>query len=188
MAHPLRLLSCVTLVSLSLLLATGSPAIAAETCADARMSPRGADLDRVRAATLCLLNVERARHDLPALRADDQLGEVATAYSEKMVRRRFFAHRCPDGSTVVSRIRTRTNYLLGSLLNWAVGENLAWGSGSRGTPRAIVRTWMRSGAHRRAILNRRYRDVGIGVAAGAPRRTGRASLTYTTEFGYRATR
>ena len=76
------------------------------------MSPRGADLDRVRAATLCLLNVERARRDLPSLRADDALGEVATAYSEKMVRRRFFGHVCPDGSTVVSRIRTRTEYLL----------------------------------------------------------------------------
>ena len=56
----------------------------------------------------------------------------------------------------------------GVLLNWAIGENLAWGSGSRGTPRAIVRTWMHSARHRRSILSRRFRDVGIGVAAGAP--------------------
>jgi uncharacterized protein YkwD len=189
-AHLLRLFSGVTLASLALVLATGSAAaMAADTCAEAKMSPRDADLDRVRAATLCLLNVERARRDLPSLRADEQLGEVATAYSEKMVRRHFFAHVCPDGSTVVSRIRTRTQYLLGSLLDWAVGENLAWGTGTRGTPRAIVRAWMRSAAHRRTILNPRFRDVGIGVAAGAPRRIGRrTALTYTAEFGYRAAR
>ena len=39
--------------------------MAAETGADAKMSPRGADFDRIRVATLCLLNVERAKHDLP---------------------------------------------------------------------------------------------------------------------------
>ena len=186
MAHLIRLLSCVTLASLALAFAIGSTAMAAETCADAKMSPRGADFDRTRAATLCLLNVERAKHDLPELRADEELGKVAAAYSEKMVRRRFFGHVCPDGSTIVSRIRARTNYLLGSLRRWSVGENLAWGSGSRATPRAIVRAWMRSSAHRREILDKRFRDVGVGVAAGAPHATaGRAELTYTTEFGFR---
>ena len=190
MAHVIRVLSCITLATLALAFGMGSTAVAAaDTCPDAKMSPRGADIDRVRAAMLCLLNVERARRDLPSLRADDGLGEVATAYSEKMVRRRFFGHVCPDGSTVVSRVRSRTQYLLGSLLDWSLGENLAWGTGSRGTPRSIVRAWMRSAPHRRTILNRRFRDVGVGVATGAPRRTGgRAALTYTTEFGYRATR
>ena len=85
-----------------------------------------------------------------------------------MVRRRFFGHVCPDGTTVVSRIRKRTSYLLGPLQSWSLGENLAWGSGSKGTPRGSSRTWMRSSAHRRAILNRPFRDVGVGVAAGAP--------------------
>ena len=188
MARVIRILSCVTLASLTLVLGTGSAAMAAATCADAKMLPRGADLERVRAATLCLLNVERAKHDLPTLRADEGLGKVAEAYSEKMVRRRFFGHICPDGSTVVTRIRKSTEYLRGSLLDWSLGENLGWGTGSRGTPRAIVRAWMRSTAHRRSILNRRFRDVGIGVAAGSPRRTSRAALTYTTELGYRATR
>ena len=152
------------------------------------MSPRRADLDRIRAATLCLLNVERARHDLPALSADEHWPRSPTAYSEKMVRRRFFGHVCPDGSTMVSRIRTRTDYLGGPLQNWALGENLAWGSGSRGTPRAIVRTWMRSA---RPSPRDPQPPASVTSASASPRerpaRPRRAALTYTTEFGYRIT-
>jgi uncharacterized protein YkwD len=44
---------------------------------------------------------------------------------------------------------------------------------------------MNSPGHRANILERRYREVGIGVATGAPRGSWDAAATYATEFGFR---
>lgn len=171
----------------ALALGTGSAPAAAAGCADATLRPHTENLERVRAATLCLLNAERADRGLPALRADERLTRAAQAYSAKMVRRRFFAHVCPDGSTLKGRIRS-AKYLNGSVRDYSLGENLAWGSGALSTPRSIVRGWMRSSAHRHAILDARFEDVGVGVAPGAPRKVRGRAATYTAEFGYRTTR
>jgi hypothetical protein len=92
----------------------------------------------------------------------------------------------PDGSTLQSRV-TATHYLDGAH-GWGIGENIAWGTGGLGTPRSIVRAWMHSPGHRANILNATFRDIGIGIAAGAPIPHGAAATggTYTTDFGYRA--
>ena len=67
---------------------------------------------------------------------------------------------------------------------WAAGEVLAWGSGRRATPAGAVAAWMRSTAHRRVLLARRYRDVGVGVAPGNPAGAGGGpSATYSAELG-----
>ena len=187
MARLIGLLSCATVASLALALGMGSAAMAAEGCADATIAPREANLERARESTLCLLNVERAKHDLAPLRHNSQLHKAAQAYSAKMVRDRFFAHVCPEGSTLSSRIRRSTKYLGGSVRDWSLGENLGWGSGSLATPKSIVRAWMRSSTHRDAILDDGFRDVGIGVAMGAPVSVPGRAATYTTQFGYRVT-
>jgi uncharacterized protein YkwD len=43
---------------------------------------------------------------------------------------------------------------------------------------------MNSPPHRRNILNRKFRQIGIGVAAGAPV-AGSSGTTYVTDFGVR---
>jgi uncharacterized protein YkwD len=134
-------------------------------------------------ATLCLLNEERGRRGLGRLRLNDRLSAAADRHSRDMVRRNYFSHDSLSGATFVDRIR-RTGYLR-SARSWSVGENLAWGSGSRGTPEQILRAWMDSPAHRANILTRRFREIGIGVAEGAPVRVGVAAATYTTDFGSR---
>jgi uncharacterized protein YkwD len=182
----LRLLSCTLVAFAALALGTGSAATAAAGCADATLRPTKENLERIRAATLCLLNAERADHGLPALRANKRLTRAAKAYSARMVRRRFFAHVCPQGSTLKSRARS-AKYLNKSVRDYSLGENLAWGSGSRSTPKSIVRGWMRSSAHRDVILDGRFEDVGVGVAPGAPRKLRGRAGTYTAEFGYRIT-
>ena len=55
------------------------------------------------------------------------------------------------------------------------------------TPRATVRAWMHSPDHRANLLDRRFADVGIGVAEGAPIALGAGELggTYVTDFGRR---
>jgi uncharacterized protein YkwD len=174
------------LASLAVLLASGPAAMADATCADATLKPRSDNLDRVRAATLCLLNVEREQRGLAPLVVNERLAKAAQTYSAKMVRERFFAHVCPEGSTLRSRIHA-AKYVNKSVHDYALGENLGWGSGRLSTAKSMVRAWMRSSGHRRSILDARFRDVGIGVAPGAPARARGRAATYTTEFGYRIT-
>jgi uncharacterized protein YkwD len=132
--------------------------------------------DRVRH----LLNVERAAHGLGPLRPDRRLARAAREHSTDMVAHRYFAHTAPDGRRSVDRIRS-TGWLDGRA-RWWVGEDLAWGIGAFGTPAGIVRAWMHSPEHRRVLLGRVYRCVGIGVASGTPFGRGRGR-TVTADFG-----
>ncbi len=63
-----------------------------------------------------------------------------------------------------------------------MGENLAWGLRGRAAPRVITQMWMGSSGHRANILNATFREVGIGLAIGAPSRNPPAA-TYATAFG-----
>ena len=132
-------------------------------------------------ATLCVLNAERARHRLRPLRLNRKLSAAARVHSRAMARHRFFSHTSLDGATFVDRIRS-TGYLAG-VRSWAVGENIAYGSGSRSSPRSIGTAWMNSPPHRANILSRSFREVGIGLAGGTP--VGGGGATYTTDFGRR---
>lgn len=176
------LIACIALV-------VPASASAAKPCANATTIPDATNLASIRKATLCLLNVERRSRGRPRLLANGQLTKAARRYSATMVRQGFFDHVSPSGSTLGSRIRGATSYLEGRVTKWSLGENLAWGSGKRATPRQIVRSWMRSPGHKRNILNRRFRHIGIGVVLGAPDDVGgQPAATYTTNFGLRVRR
>jgi uncharacterized protein YkwD len=161
---------------------------AAAPCAGQNLIPTEQNTTQIRSATRCLINKERTRRGRRALGADRQLTSAAQRYSQHMVDERFFAHVSPGGSTLLSRIRTTTKYLA-ETVSYSLGENLAWGSGKRATPRQTVIAWMASPGHRRNILDRDFRQVGIGIAIGAPADVqGLPAATYTTEFGVRSSR
>ena len=67
---------------------------------------------------------------------------------------------------MVDRIR-RTGYTSGAR-GWALGENIAWGSGRLATAAQIHRSWMNSSGHRANILQRSFREIGIGIETGLP--------------------
>jgi uncharacterized protein YkwD len=171
----LRLLAAVTAGSIASLAAggEGSEALAA-TCASATAKPT---------MTLCLINVQRHSHGLPAVRLNPRLSQAARAHSRDMVRRRYFSHTTPEGMSFADRIRG-TGYLRASR-QWFVGENLAWGWRGRDSARRIVRAWMHSPPHREVILNPAFREVGIGIASGVPRPLPPGGATYTADFGVR---
>jgi uncharacterized protein YkwD len=166
--------------ALTLSLAAAPAASAA--CKGAGASTETATKRALVRATLCVLNAERARHELGALRLNRGLSTAARRHSRAMVRERFFSHTSLNGATFVDRIRA-TGYLSGAQ-SWSVGENIAYGSGSRSTPRSIGRAWMNSPGHRANILSESFRQIGIGIASGTPVGTGGA--TYTTDFGRRS--
>jgi uncharacterized protein YkwD len=170
----------LVLAAILALAVTASSAHAAG-CPGAGADPGKASLARLDRATLCLMNAERAAHGLPRLRSQRSLHAAARRYARSMVHGKFFDHVSPSGSTMTSRVRA-TAYLKRAGA-WSLGENIAWGGGSLGTPRAIVNAWMHSAGHRANLLNPRFRDVGVGIAAGIP--VGGAGGTYVTDFGRR---
>lgn len=160
---------------------SASPAQAAD-CAGANLLPAIASVPTTKAATLCLLNNERAARGLGPLSDEPTLEAAATAYSHAMVRQRFFAHVSPGGQTLAERLAS----YVGAARSWVTGENLAWGEGGLATPGAIVRGWMQSPSHRDNILKGAFDEIGIGIVGGTPSGGLPAvSATYTTHFGAR---
>jgi uncharacterized protein YkwD len=176
----LRRPALALVVALSLSLAAAPAASAA--CKNAGASPETATGRALVRATLCVLNAKRARHNLGALRLNRSLSTAARRHSRVMVRERFFSHESPNGATFVDRIRA-TGYLEGAQ-GWSLGENIAYGSGSRSTPRSIARAWINSPGHRANILSESFREIGIGIASGTP--VGSGGATYATDFGRRS--
>jgi uncharacterized protein YkwD len=167
----------------SLLALTGAiaaPSVAAAgSCSGADHSPATLGESGTARVTLCLLNRERASNGLRNLRSDVRLRRAADRHAGDMVARRYFAHDSKSGASFVTRIK-RTGWTR-SRRSWTVGENIGYGSGSLATPRLMVRGWMNSAGHRKNILARHFRVIGVGVAKGAP--TGGSGATYATDFG-----
>ena len=183
MLSPLRT-ALVTLIA-ALMLVPGASAedtTAGKECADADLEATTHNLRRIRVAVVCLHNRIRAEHGLPALRANRRLRKAARGHSRDMVRNRYFEHTTPEGVTMVDRI-LRAKYV-DKRDGWALGENLAWGTGSLGTPRGAVDAWMASPGHRANLLRRGYRELGVGVVLGVPV-SDAAGTTYTVDFGVR---
>ncbi|HEU4702820.1 MAG TPA: CAP domain-containing protein [Conexibacter sp.] len=133
---------------------------------------------------LCLMNRARARYGLRPLRPNRCLHRVGARHAHDMVNRRYFAHTTPNGWDPGRR--ARASGYAPRRARWLVGENIAWGVAGAARPRWVVRAWMHSPPHRRNILSRRFRDVGIGVARGVPVRGFRGvplRATFSVEFG-----
>ena len=176
-------LSFVSVIAvLVAMLAVAPAAMAARACGAANTTPATAAKRTVVRATLCTLNAQRDRYGLAPLKLNRRLSTAARRHARDMVRRDYFAHDSLGGGTFLDRIR-KTGYLRGAR-SWSVGENLAWGSGGRSAPRAITAMWMDSAGHRANILSPSFREVGIGLAIGAPG-GGAPAATYATEFGVR---
>lgn len=154
---------------------------AGASCADSDLLPTAQNLATVKTATLCLLNGERTDAGLRSLKENAKLAKAAAKHSSAMVAQQFFDHVGADGSDPVGRIKA-AGYIP-SVGTWTVGENLAWGSGSLASPKAIVAAWMKSSGHRDNILRTDYKEIGFGIVAGNPRSRSGSGATFTTTFG-----
>jgi uncharacterized protein YkwD len=162
--------------------ASSSPAAAAtKTCAHASASPSHLSTRAATHALQCLINDVRRAHGLRPVRAERHLGAAARRHSADMADHDFFAHDSPRSGSMQARV-TRAGYL-NRVRTWALGEALAWGKARAGAPRAIMRGLLDSPPHRAILLDPSFRDVGVGVAHGAPSGANRGALTVTLDFG-----
>jgi uncharacterized protein YkwD len=116
----------------------------------------GARSTSAESALLGQLNAVRAAHGLVPLRVDARLVRAARFHSREMIADGAFEH----GAFAARMARFRVT---GSLAR----ENLAWGTGARGTARGVVTAWLASPEHRANLLRPSFRRIGIGDLTGA---------------------
>ena len=98
-------------------------------------------------------------------------------------RTRYFEHTTPEGVTMVDRI-LRASYVREDE-GWVLGENLAWGTGSFGTPRGAARRLDgRRPATARTSSSARSARWASASCSACRSRTPRGA-TYTVDFGVR---
>ena len=147
-----------TLVSM-LLVALATPAAQAS----------GPRLDRGERTVVRVINRVRHKHGLARLHAGRRLARAADLHSRNMLAKDFFAH-----GAFAQRVRRFASFR-------RMGETLAMTS--RCNPRLVVRMWLGSAPHRRVLLSRSFRRVGVGRRVGrlGPRR----ACMWTADFASR---
>lgn len=98
-----------------------------------------------------LVNEERAKAGLSALKMDADITNAANVRAKEIVQK--FSHTRPNGSSFSSVLKEQGVSFRGS------GENIAWGQKS---PEEVMKGWMNSDGHRANILNKNYKNIGVG--------------------------
>ncbi len=158
--------------------------VLATPCQNTEVIPTAQNLPVVDAATLCLINKERAEHGVAPLILNDDLEAAAQNHCAELIEDDYFAHVAPDGETPVQRIE-KTGYIPGPEVGYVIGENLAWGTYQLATPASIVAAWIASPGHLANILESRYTETGIAITPAVPQSLGEGNpgATYAQEFG-----
>lgn len=133
--------------------------------------------------SLDLHNQTRASNGLTKFCVHPALQKAARAHSLDMINRDFFSHTSPSGETFSARLK-RFGYTPVAGRYWAVGENIAY-NGSTGTASAdkVHSQWMNSSGHKANILNKNYKQIGIGAVYGDYK--GSKVTMWTADFGTR---
>ncbi|MBS4177243.1 CAP domain-containing protein [Lederbergia citrea] len=101
-----------------------------------------------------ITNVIRGRFDLDALAWDNNVAEVAYGHSKDMYEHGYFAHESPQFGDLAARLAANDIHYQ------AAGENIA--SDYNDGP-AAVEGWLNSEGHRKALLEKDYSSLGVGV-------------------------
>jgi len=106
-----------------------------------------------------LVNEQRRASGLSELDWSDGIAKIARVHSQNMANYKFFSHQGLDGSTVSDRADSL------KISRWqSIGENIAYNRGYANPIKLAVESWMESTGHRNNILNRGWKETGIGVA------------------------
>jgi len=183
-APMLAALVAAVLAALAFAGATPNQAFAAANpCPKADASPRGTTSDKLGEAVLCLLEKARRQAGLRTVDPVGSLKRVAEKHTDVMVKEDCLDHRCGDENPLKQRI-VRSGYPI-------PGGRFGFGeiTGCSRTPRSMVKAWLDSPVHRRRILDRKYRDIGVGAAKGKLNvgscADGRLRGVYTVIFAWR---
>jgi uncharacterized protein YkwD len=106
---------------------------------------------------LDLTNQERKKEKLPLLQPNAVLFATARGHAANMAKQGKMVHML-DGKDVYQRL-DKAGY------DWQIaGENL--GQTKNATLEEVLTGWMKSPGHRKNILNKKFREIGIGRVQG----------------------
>lgn len=109
-----------------------------------------------------IINQKRKENGLPPIEWSEDMAKIARLHSQNMARLNFFSHMGKDGLMVNDRADAI------GISDWkAIGENIAYNRGYDNPAEFACQRWMLSSTHRENILNRRWKQAGIGVAVNA---------------------
>lgn len=184
-----RATSLATVVTLTALSMTAVPtgAQAATSSAAppatsvAAVAGGSAERDRFEARVLRLTNAARGHKrkcggksmkKARALSWSPALASSANAHSADMAGNGFFSHYSRSGASPFARMRAA------GYSHRPVGENIAAGFTR---PAAVVKAWLRSPSHCRAIMDRKSREAGVGRVESS----GKYRVYWTLDLGAR---
>lgn len=143
-----------------LVLGTNMPAVTRGADGPTTTERRSAE-----AKVLRLINDERHKVGLRAIRGDGRIRTLAEARSQDMVDRDYFDHLDPDG-------KWPWDHLNDAHIGWYYsGEIIAWNMSSPVSESAetAVDQWMHSAGHKAQILSTQHNYAGVGVAVDGSR-------------------
>ena len=136
-----------------------------------------------------LVEVNRTRraYGLRPLAYSARLASAATEHSTALATAGMFTHNWPTTGRLFSSW-IRSYYPASGYRAWSAGENLVWASPGF-TPASAVQQWLDSPTHRRVLLTKSWRELGIGVvsAVRAPGAYGGRDVQIAAaDFGFRS--
>lgn len=104
-----------------------------------------------------LINAQRTKNGLSALKIDSEVQNVARIKAQDMVNNNYFSHNSPIYGSPFDMLKSfKVSYK-------TAGENIAGNSSNS----AAVNAWMNSSGHKANILNSSFNYTGIGVVTGS---------------------
>ena len=104
-----------------------------------------------------LINKQRTKNGLSALKIDSEVQNVARIKAQDMVNNNYFSHTSPTYGSPFDMLNSfKVSYK-------TAGENIAGNSSNS----AAVTAWMNSSGHKANILNSSFNYTGIGVVKGS---------------------
>ncbi len=117
----------------------------------------GYSSDITAAKVIAQTNARRQQQKLPPLKLNSTLSQSATLKAQDMFAANYWAHNSPTG-------KTPWDFFKAVGYRYAVaGENLARDFANT---ESMIAAWMKSPSHRANILDRRFKEIGIGVVNG----------------------
>ena len=124
---------------------TAPPEIEYPTAATTKLNVESGEDKALEAELLRLINAEREKKNLPALKYSSDLAKAADIRARELTVT--FSHTRPDGTTCFT------------VSEYVYGENIAAG---QTTPAAVTSSWMNSQGHKDNILNETYKTAATG--------------------------
>ena len=120
-------------------------------------TPNGVTESAEAEQVLNLVNKERAKQNLQPLTLSAKLTSIANVKAADMRDNNYFSHTSPNyGSPFEMLQQFGVSYT-------AAGENIAAGQKSA---EAVMTDWLNSSGHRANIMNKEYKELGVGYVTG----------------------